>query len=173
MGYYNPVLAFGAERFCERAAEAGVDGLIVADLPPEEAGPLTDIAARNGLAVVPLLALTSTDDRVALGCKRAGGFVYCVSVLGVTGARAAMSQRVRGLVERVRRHTDLPVCVGFGISKPEHVAEVAQFADGAVVGSALIDAIARGPEEGAAGRAGAFIRALMPGTRLPVARKQT
>ncbi|MSQ07887.1 MAG: tryptophan synthase subunit alpha [Dehalococcoidia bacterium] len=165
MGYYNPVLAFGMERFCDRAAAAGVDGLIVADLPPEEAGPLTDIADRRGLIVVPLLALTSTDERIALGCRRAGGFVYCVSVLGVTGARTAMSERVRGLAGKVRAHTALPVGVGFGISKPQHVADVAMFADGAIVGSALIDAISAGPESGAAERAGAFIRSLASGTK--------
>jgi tryptophan synthase alpha chain len=165
MGYYNPILALGMERFCEKAAAAGVDGLIVADLPPEEAGPLTDAATRSGMAVVPLLALTSTDGRIALGCRRAGGFVYCVSLLGVTGARAALSQRVRGLVERVRTHTALPVGVGFGISRPEHVAGVAQFADGALVGSALVDVISNGPEDRAAERAGAFVRSLMSGTR--------
>lgn len=165
MGYYNPVLAFGPEKFCQKAAAAGVDGLIVADLPPEEAGPLTDIAGSRGLAVIPLLALTSPDRRVALGCERAGGFIYCVGVIGVTGARAVVSGRVRGLVEKVRRHSKLPVAVGFGISKPEHVSEVAMYADGAVVGSALIDAIGLGPEDGAAERAGMFIRSLMPGTK--------
>ena len=126
---------------------------------------MTDIANSRGLAVVPLLALTSTDARVALGCARAGGFIYCVSVLGVTGARAAVSGRVSGLVEKVRQHSRLPVGVGFGISKPEHVAEAAQFADGAVVGSALIDVIGRGTEDGAAERAGKFIKSLVPGTR--------
>ena len=171
MGYYNPVLAFGPEKFCQKAAAAGVDGLIVADLPPEEAGPLTDIANSRGLAVIPLLALTSTDARVAVGCARAGGFIYCVSVLGVTGARAAVSERVRGLVEKVRQHSRLPVGVGFGISKPEHVADVAQFADGAVVGSALIDVIGRGPENDAAERAGMFIKSLVPGTRKAAVRK--
>ncbi len=167
MGYYNPLLAFGPEKFCEQAAAAGVNGLIVADLPSEEAGPLTANANANGLAVVPLLALTSTDERIALGCRRAGGFVYCVSVMGVTGARATVSQRVRGLVARVRQHTALPVAVGFGISKPEHVAEVAQFADGAVVGAALVEAIGAGPESGAAGRAGAYIRSLAQATKRP------
>ena len=167
MGYYNQVLAFGPERFCDQAAGAGVDGLIVVDLPPEEAGPLIAIARKRGIAVVPLLALTSTDARIEMACERAGGFIYCVSVLGVTGARREVSQRVRGLVERVRRRTWLPVAVGFGISKPEHVAEVAGFADGVVVGSALIDAISNGPETTAPERAGDFIRSLMPGTKVP------
>jgi len=167
MGYYNPMLSYGQEKFCKDAAAAGVDGLIVADLPPEEAGPLIDTAAKHGLAVIPLLALTSTDARIQLACRRAAGFVYCVSVLGVTGARREMSQRVRGLVERVRKHTDLPVAVGFGISKPEHIAELAQFADGAAVGAALIDAIGAGPEGSAAKRAGDFIRALTPGAKRP------
>jgi tryptophan synthase alpha chain len=167
MGYYNPVLAYGQEKFCKDAAAAGVDGLIVVDLPPEEAGPLMDTAAKYGLAVVPLLALTSTDARIEMACRRAGGFVYCVSVLGVTGARREMSQRVRVLVERVRKHTDLPVAVGFGISKPEHVSEVAQFADGVAVGSALIDAIGAGPDGTAAKRAGDFVKTLVPGAKRP------
>jgi tryptophan synthase alpha chain len=167
MGYYNPVLSYGPEKFCDKAAAAGVDGLIVPDLPPEEASPLIDIAARHGMVVVPLLALTSTDARIEMACKQAGGFVYCVSVLGVTGARQAMSTSVRGLVERVRRHTELPVAVGFGISRPEHVADVAQFADGALVGGALVDVLGKGPAESAAARAGEFIRSLMSGTPRP------
>ena len=166
MGYYNSVLALGQENFCKRAAAAGFDGLIIPDLPPEEAGPLREAATKHGRVMVPLVALTSTDDRLALACNGAGGFIYCVSVLGVTGARQTVSGRVRNLVERVRRHTSLPVGVGFGISKPEHVAEVARYADGAAVGSALIEAIGNGPEEGAASRAGDFIKSLVAGAKL-------
>ena len=165
MGYYNTVLALGLERFCERAAVAGFDGLIIPDLPPEEAGPLIELARARGIVTVPLVALTSTDARLELACKSAGGFIYCVSVLGVTGTRAAASDRVRGLVERVRKHTTLPVGVGFGISKPKHLAEVATFADGAAVGAALIEAIGNGPEQLAAVRAGDFVRSLVPGTK--------
>lgn len=165
MGYYNPVLAYGMEKFCADAARAGVDGLIVADLPTEEAKPLRDAARKYGIDLVPLLALTSTEERVASACKDAAGFVYCVSVLGVTGARSAMSVRVRGLVEMVRRHTALPVAVGFGISNAAHVAEAGEFADGVVVGSALIDAIGAGPPADAPARAGGFMRDLSRGAR--------
>ncbi len=166
MGYYNPILSMGIDEFCGRAAAAGVDGLIVVDLPTPEAGPLLDAVAEHGLALVPLLALTSTDASIDAACRGARGFIYCISVLGVTGARAAMSERVRGLVGRVREHTDLPVAVGFGVSTRDHVAEIAEFADGAVVGSALINALADGPPETAASRALDFISSLTPGTSL-------
>ena len=131
MGYYNPMLSLGIENYCGMSAASGVSGLIAADLPAEEAGPLIDAAADAGMSVIPLVALTSTEERVEAACQRAGGFVYCVSVLGVTGARAEVSTRVRDLVAMVRRHTDLPVAVGFGISTPKHVREVATYADGA------------------------------------------
>ena len=167
MGYYNPVLSLGIERYCDMLAMAGANGLIAADLPAEEAGPLTAAAAAAGMSVVPMVALTSTEGRVKAACRSAGGFVYCVSVLGVTGARAEMSSRVRDLVDMVRRHTDLPVAVGFGISTPEHVQEVASYADGAVVGSALIDAINAGPPESAPERAGDFVRFLAAATQKP------
>jgi tryptophan synthase alpha subunit len=160
MGYYNPILSYGPEKFCSDAAAAGVDGLIVSDLPTEEAGPLRATGRKHGLDLVPLLALTSTEARIAAACDGAAGFVYCVSVLGVTGARAAMSARVRGLVGLVRKHTQLPVAVGFGISSAAHVSEAGEFADGVAVGSALIDAIGAGPVEGAPDRAGAFITEL-------------
>ncbi|MDP6665890.1 MAG: tryptophan synthase subunit alpha [Dehalococcoidia bacterium] len=164
MGYYNTVLTRGLDEYCSEASGAGIDGLIVVDLPAAEAGPLQDAADRSGLAVVPLLALTSTEESIRHACARAGGFVYCISVLGVTGARATMSERVEGLAQKVRRHTDLPVAIGFGISNADHVADVARYADGAVVGSALIDRLAAGDGAGAAGRAGAYISSLTPGT---------
>ena len=169
MGYYNPMLSLGIDNYCGMSAASGVSGLIAADLPAEEAGPLIDAAAAAGMSVIPLVALTSTEERVETACQRAGGFVYCVSVLGVTGARAEVSSRVRDLVETVRRHTDLPVAVGFGIATPEHVREVASYADGAVVGSALIEAINAGPPESAPERAGEFIRTLAAATQVPVA----
>ncbi|MCZ6539881.1 MAG: tryptophan synthase subunit alpha [Chloroflexi bacterium] len=164
MGYYNNILSMGLGEYCSRVSDAGVDGLIVVDLPTQEAGPLQDAAGRAGLAVVPLLALTSTDEAIEHACARASGFVYCISVLGVTGARATMSQRVKGLARNVRKYTDLPVAVGFGISNAGHVAEVAAYADGAVVGSALINRLADGDSAGAADRAGAYIRSLARGT---------
>ena len=141
MGYYNPLLKYGLADAAGAAADAGCDGFIVPDLPAEECGPFADQCRLRGLHLIPLLAPTSTEERIALACEQAGGFIYCVSVTGVTSARANVHGGTRGLVERIRRHTDLPILVGFGISKPEHVSEVAQFSEGALVGSALIDTI--------------------------------
>jgi tryptophan synthase alpha chain len=164
MGYYNNILAMGLEKYCTAVSEAGVDGLIAADLPAAEAGPLQDACDAVGLSLIPLIALTSTDRSIEHACARAAGFIYCISVLGVTGARATMSERVEGLAEKVRRFTDLPVAIGFGISTADHVAEVANFADGAVVGSALINTLADGDPEEAAERGGTYIKSLTPGT---------
>jgi tryptophan synthase alpha chain len=147
MTYAAPVMAYGEARFCADAAAAGADGLIVPDVPADEAGELEAGCRANGLDLVPLLAPTSTDERIALACARAGGFVYLVSVAGITGARAQLSDRVAGLAERVRRRTDLPLLVGFGISAPEHaVAALAAGADGVIIGSKAIEvAEAGGP----------------------------
>jgi len=164
MGYYNNILTVGLDEYCVSVSDAGVDGLIVADLPAAEAGPLQDAAYRAGISLIPLLALTSTDDAIEHACERASGFVYCISVLGVTGARTSVSERVQGLVEKVRKFTDLPVAIGFGISTADHVAEVAEYADGAVVGSALINELADGPAAGAADRGSKYIASLKPGT---------
>lgn len=168
MGYYNPIRSYGLAEYCKATAEAGADGLIVPDLPTPEAGPLLDECDNNGIALVPLMALTSTDDSIAAACKRASGFVYCVSVLGVTGARTSMNERVTELVESVRANTDLPVAVGFGISTADHVAAVSSYADGAVIGSALVNAIADGDQTGAAERAGEFVKTVLPGTHRKV-----
>ena len=164
MGYYNPILSYGSEDFCSDAAQAGVNGLIVPDLPTEEAGPLQEISRKHDLSLVPMVALTSPEARVKAAAESASGFVYCVSSLGVTGARKEISDRVRGLVEMVKRHTDLPTGVGFGVSTSEHVAEIGNFADGAVVGSALVRAIDDGPVDSAPARAAAFIRELSGGS---------
>ena len=168
MGYFNPILSVGVDEFCRRAGDAGVDGLIVADLPADESAPLREAAEASGLGVVPLLALTSTEARVEAACRHARGFVYCVSVLGVTGARREISRRIEGLVAKVRTHTDLPVAVGFGVSRPEHVASIARHADAAVVGSALIDAIDDGPPETAPERAAAFMAELSAAAKRPM-----
>lgn len=168
MGYYNPILAFGLQEYCRSVADAGADGLIVPDLPTPEAGPLHEACERYGIALVPLLALTSTDESIASACELASGFIYCVSVLGVTGARTTVNERVKDLVSRVRKHTDLPVAVGFGISTADHVAEVSEFADGAVIGSALVNAVADGEPSRAAERAGAYVSSVLPGTHRKV-----
>lgn len=165
MGYYNPFLAYGLERVVEDAAGVGVDGFIVADLPPEEASPLHRVCTAYGLALVPLVAPTSTEERIALACQGASGFIYCVSVTGTTGAREALSPEVPDLVRRVRCHTSLPVAVGFGISQPEHLGALQGVADAVVVGSALVHTLAQASpgQEAQAGRE--FITRLLAGLR--------
>ena len=160
MGYYNPYLRYGMDAFVADAAGAGVDGLIVADLPTEESGPLRELCEEQGMHLIPLLAPTSTDKRIAQACQDAKGFIYCVGLTGVTGARREMQSGVEALVGRIRRHTDLPVLVGFGVSRREHVESIGRFADGAVVGSALLDAIDRAPEGTAVQAARDFVAAL-------------
>jgi tryptophan synthase alpha chain len=149
MTYAGPVLAYGEEAFCADAASAGADGLIVPDVPVDEAGDLLAGCRRHGLDLIPLLAPTSPDRRIELACRSAGGFVYLVSVAGTTGARSALGPRVAELVSRVRGHTELPLLVGFGISTPQHAADaLAAGADGVIVGSRAIEAAEAG---GAAG----------------------
>jgi tryptophan synthase alpha chain len=147
MGYSNPVLAIGLERFVQEAVEAGVDGLIVVDLPPEEAGDLARLARAAGLHMVYLLAPSSTAERLAAVAAAGSGFVYCVSVTGVTGARDALPEDLPEFLQRVRAHTDLPLAVGFGISTREHVKAVGRIADAAIVGSAFVQTIARADKE--------------------------
>jgi tryptophan synthase alpha subunit len=141
MGYYNPVAAYGPPAFVEDAARAGVDGLIVVDLPPEESAGLREACRAQGLDLVYLLAPTSGRERIELVSRSSSGFVYCVSVAGVTGARAALPTDLRAFLEAVRRSTSLPLAVGFGISRREHVEAVGRLAEAAVVGSAIIDVI--------------------------------
>jgi tryptophan synthase alpha chain len=141
MGAYNPIYAYGVERFCRDAADAGLCGLIVPDVPFEEQGELREGTARHALHLIQLVAPTSTDTRLKAVCSRASGFIYCISVAGVTGARAAVAATARPLVERVRRCTGVPVAVGFGISGPEQARAVVDFADGVIVGARLIDLI--------------------------------
>jgi len=146
MGYYNPILAYGVEGFARDAAGAGADGSIVVDLPPEEALPVQTACAGHGLDLIYLLAPTSSEQRIALVAAQASGFLYCVSVAGVTGARRDLSPELAAFLARVRRHTSLPLAVGFGISRAEHVQAVARLgADAAVIGSAIIDLIDRTP----------------------------
>ena len=160
MGYFNPFLRYGLAEFVRDAADVGVDGLIVPDLPTEESGPLAQLCGRNNLFLIPLLAPTSTDKRIAQACKQAEGFIYCVQFAGVTGARDQLRKGVADLVGRIRRHTDLPVLVGFGVSRRDHVEEISRFADGAIVGSALLDAIDRAPHDKAAQTAREFVKGL-------------
>jgi len=141
--YANPILRLGAEQFADRAREAGVDGVLVLDLPIEEADEFRTMLAGRGIDTILLLSPTTTDDRLRRAAALGSGFLYAISRLGVTGARDALATGAREMVERIRRVSDLPVALGFGISRPDHVREVAQWADAAVVGSALVDVIAR------------------------------
>lgn len=142
MGYLNVILSKGLARFADAAADAGVDGLIVVDCPPEEAGPLTDELERVGISLIRLTAPTTDDHRLQTVVKRTSGFVYYVSVAGVTGAGSATAADVAPAVARIRKASGLPVAVGFGIRTPQLAAEIARVADAAVVGSALVDEIA-------------------------------
>ncbi len=142
MGYLNPVLAFGLSRFVATAVDCGVDGLILPDLPPEEAGPLLELTAQADLGTCFMLAPTSTPARERAVLERTTGFVYLVSVTGVTGERSELPD-VRGQFERLRAATRTPIAVGFGVSTPAHAATFGAFADGVVVGSALVDRCAR------------------------------
>jgi len=144
MGYYNLVYQRGAERFCKQAAEAGVDGFILVDLPPEEADELKPHALAHRLDTVLLTAPTTDDKRLPAVLKYSSGFVYFVSVLGITGTKSASEDAVAAHVARIRRHTALPVGVGFGIRTPEQAAAVARHADAAVVGSAIVDRVKAG-----------------------------
>ncbi|AEJ43494.1 tryptophan synthase subunit alpha [Alicyclobacillus acidocaldarius] len=145
--YVNPLIQYGAERFFSELAAAGGDGVIVPDVPLEEAGEVAAAAEAHGIQFIPLVAPTSGEERVSAIVRAARGFVYCVSSLGVTGERQQVSRQVRGLVRLVRKHTDLPACVGFGVSRPEHVREIAEFADGVIVGSAYVRRIGDALEE--------------------------
>ncbi|MGN6411118.1 MAG: tryptophan synthase subunit alpha [Nitrobacter sp.] len=143
MGYYNPIYIYGVERFLVDAKAAGVDGLIVVDLPPEEDSELCIPAMKAGLNFIRLATPTTDDKRLPAVLANTSGFVYYVSITGITGSAAADSAAVAAAVGRIKRHTDLPVCVGFGIRTPEAARGIAEGADGAVVGSALVDVLSR------------------------------
>ena len=152
MGYFNPIYVFGVERFCQDAAAAGVDGLIVVDLPPEEAPELTGPATAAGIDVIVLTAPTTGDQRLGQVLQGASGFVYYVSIAGVTGTASAGGDAIAAAVTRLRRHTTLPVAVGFGLKTAAQVAVVGGLADAAVVGSAIVERLAAGLD--AEGRVG-------------------
>ncbi len=161
MTYFNPVMQYGLDRFVQDAAAAGLDGLIVPDLPVEESGPLASVCAAAGLHLIPLVAPTTTDSRLRRIVSQAGGFIYCVSLTGVTGEREKLSSRLSEMVGRLRPLTNVPLAAGFGISTPEQAREAAQVADGVIVGSALVKLIGQGgtPDEIAA-RVAAYCRRL-------------
>jgi tryptophan synthase alpha chain len=148
MGYLNPVFVRGYDRFAEEAAEAGVDGLIIVDCPPEEADPLVDALDKAQVSLIRLATPTTDDKRLPAVLRRTSGFVYYVSVAGVTGVKEADSDAIRPAVQKVRQASGLPVAVGFGVRTPERAAAVAAIADAVVVGSALVDEIAGALERG-------------------------
>ena len=169
MGYYNPIYQYGVDRFLADFKAAGADGLIVVDLPPEEDEELCVPALKAGVNFIRLATPTTDDKRLPAVLRNTSGFVYYVSILGITGTRSAADAEVKKAVERLKRHTDLPVAVGFGIKTPEQAASVARVADAAVVGSALVsriaDRIATGAKNGAAEEVLGFVRQLAAGVR--------
>ncbi|MDR5696618.1 MAG: tryptophan synthase subunit alpha [Armatimonadota bacterium] len=162
MSYANPLLSYGVERFVRDAADAGVDGVIAADIPADEAGSLIAAAREIQLDTIFLVAPTSTEQRLRVVVEATTGFLYCVSVTGVTGAREHLGDEVGKLIGRVREVTDLPAVVGFGISTPDHARTVARIADGVIVASALYQALenARDPVEAAVAFLRPFAQAL-------------
>ena len=158
MGYYNPMLAYGLDRFVQDAKIAGIQGFIVPDLPPEEAVELERLAAGAGLPYIYFLAPTSSMERIEQVARQAQGFIYLVSVTGVTGARRALHRDLAEFVQRVRTRSAVPLAIGFGISTPSQAALVAQLADGVIVGSALINAVNAASDKPAA--AAAFVQSL-------------
>jgi tryptophan synthase alpha chain len=168
MGYYNPIYQYGVDRFLADFKAAGADGLIVVDLPPEEDEELCVPALKAGVNFIRLATPTTDDKRLPAVLRNTSGFVYYVSILGITGTRSAADAEVKKAVERLKRHTDMPVAVGFGIKTPEQAASVASVADAAVVGSALVSRIAEraaGAGNGVAEEALGFVRQLAAGVR--------
>src|SRR5262249_50227489 len=143
--YLNPVLRMGLQQFVDRAADAGVDGALITDLPVEEADEYLKLLRKLNLATVFLAAPTRTDERLKRIAEASTGFVYAISRTGITGARKDLTEDAPNLVKRLRKFTDLPIAVGFGIASPEHIAAVGKFADAAVVGSAIVQTIEQNP----------------------------
>lgn len=171
MGYYNPIYSYGVDRFLADAKAAGVDGLIIVDLPPEEDEELCIPAMKAGINFIRLATPTTDDKRLPTVLRNTSGFVYYVSIAGITGTASADNSAVAAAVERFKRHTDLPVAVGFGIKTPEQAAEVARVADAAVVGSAIVTRLADGLDAAGKAKPGTvedvlgFVRELAAGVR--------
>jgi len=161
MGYYNNVIAYDSEKFCIDAKESGVDGLIIADLPLFEAKFIVEHTKKNDLSYIPLLSVNSSNSIIEEASKLATGYIYCISVLGVTGERKVVFDRVKILSEMVKNHTNVPVAVGFGVSSKSDVTEIGKFADAAIVGSALINKIRESKDDNIVDVAGKFISSLI------------
>jgi tryptophan synthase alpha chain len=160
MGYLNPILSYGTERFCIDAEASGVDGLIIVDLPTEESDLLVPPARAHSLDIIRLVAPTTDDNRLPLVLDGSSGFVYYVSITGITGTRSASSEHLAAAIPRIRRVTDLPIAVGFGVRSPHQAAEAVRIADAAVVASALIDTLAANLDEHGRAKAGAVRKVL-------------
>jgi tryptophan synthase alpha chain len=161
--YVNPLLKLGYERFAELATASGVDGVLVLDLPIEEAGALRDLLRARGIDLVFLVSPTTSDARLRTAAELGSGFLYAISRLGVTGARDQVARGARALVAKIRAVSDLPIALGFGVSTAEHVREIGQYADAAVVGSALVSVIAEAPRApDLEARVARCVSALMP-----------
>ena len=173
MTYYNPVYQYGLEKFARKAAGAGVDGIIVPDLPPEESEDLGIYLRKHGLSLIFLLASNSPPDRMKLIAKKSDGFIYCLAHIGITGTRATLEQGLRRFLKKTAAVADKPFVVGFGISRPEQVRKIAGWADGVVVGSAIIEAIRRNAgKKNMVKRVGGYVSKLMGGHRGPPLRKK-
>lgn len=166
--YYNPILRYGLERFCAAAEEAGVDGVLVTDMIVEEAGEYLRHLEQHHLAPIFLAAPTSPDERLQRIAAASRGFVYAISRTGITGTQQSLAADAKGLVSRLRRYTNLPIAVGFGISNAEHFATVGEFADAAVIGSALVQIIEESAAQEAPSSIARFIEGLRAGPRAPV-----
>jgi tryptophan synthase alpha chain len=156
MTYYNPVFHYGLEEFCKAGKDSGIDGLIIPDLPPQEGADLEAVTKKQDLDLIYLLAPTSPEERIRLVGKRSRGFIYLVSVTGVTGARDRLPADLEAFVARVRKTARQPLCVGFGISTPQQAKQVAAIADGVIVGSRIIQLM----EDGDMGKVGEFVKGL-------------
>ena len=161
--YFNPILRFGLERFCAQAARCGVDGVLITDMIVEEAEEYLTAMHHNGLKPIFLAAPTSSDHRLKMIAGVSEGFVYAISRVGITGAQQSLAADASRLVERLRRFTQLPIAVGFGISTPEHVAAVSEFADAAVIGTAIVALIEKSDPGTAPARVAAFLQGLRQG----------
>ena len=174
MGYLNPVLAYGAARFCVDAEQAGVDGLIVVDMPAEESDELLPHMKKGGLDLIRLVAPTTNETRLPFVLKEATGFVYYVAIAGITGTRSASGQELAQPIPRVRAHTDLPIAIGFGIRNADQAGQAVQVADGVVVASALIETLVGSLDEHGRAQAGTVdlvldqVRSLAAAVRKPV-----
>ncbi|MEW6679523.1 MAG: tryptophan synthase subunit alpha [bacterium] len=146
LSYYNPIYKYGLSNFAQDAKIAGIDGLIVPDLPPEEGQGLKKLLLKNGICLIYLLAPTSTEKRIKMANRESSGFIYYVSLLGVTGIRDSLSKSLGREILRIKRSSNKPICVGFGISKPSHAKEIKDLADGIIIGSKIVSLIAKNPD---------------------------